>query len=90
MVHEFSNMTEEEDDGAKVVDVLPVDELLDRVILGRIQILAVKRSFLYLATVLLFCVVLTQQRSLSDNFELEHSIEVNELSDDNSRLSCTH
>jgi hypothetical protein len=78
MVHDFNaDTTTEEDELAEMMtEVLPVDELLDRVMLRRVRVSAVERSIVFLFFNFIYCTCLIMQRSLSDSFELESALKV--------------
>jgi hypothetical protein len=77
MVHDFNVGPEDDEfEERNLVEVLPVDELLDRVMLRRVRMSAVRRSILFLLFNFLFCTSLIMQRSLSDSFELESALKV--------------
>jgi len=76
MVHDFNAIPEDEDMQQLATEVLPVDELLDRVMLRRVRVSAVERSILFLLFNFLYCACLIMQRSLSDSYELESALKV--------------
>jgi len=73
MIHIFDENSED-DEEIKVVDLLPVDELLDRVTLKRVRIAAVERSLVFLFFLFLYCATLYLQRSLADSYQLEAAL----------------
>ena len=72
MVHAFDEKDDEED--ASIVELLPVDELLDRVMLKRVRIAAVERSLVFLFFLFVYCGALYLQRSLADSYQLEAAL----------------
>jgi hypothetical protein len=75
MVHDFET-NEEEDGFIEQSELLPVDELLDRVMLRRVRIAAVERGILSLMFIFLMCSCLILQRSLADAYQLESALKV--------------
>lgn len=73
MVHEYQDDANE-DEEVEEVQLLPVDELLDRAMLRRVRIAAVNRSVLFLVFILLYCTMLVLQRDLADSYELESAL----------------
>ena len=77
MVHNFESIKEEGDDSViEEVDVLPVDELLDRVMLRQVRVAAVERGLFFLLCIFLHCACLIMQRSLANAYELESALKV--------------
>jgi len=74
MVHEFAENADDDDEEIKVVDLLLVNELLDRVTLKRVRIAAVERSLVFLFFLFIYCATLYLQRSLADSYELEAAL----------------
>jgi len=72
MIHSFND--NDDDDEEEIVDLLPVDELLDRVTLKRVRIAAVERSLVFLFFLFVYCATLYLQRSLADSYELEAAL----------------
>jgi hypothetical protein len=72
MVHAFAEKVD--DDEEIEVEMLPVDELLDRVMLKRVRMVAVQRSLVFLGFLFLYCSALYLQRSLADSYELEAAL----------------
>jgi len=73
MVHDFEK---EEDDFTEQSELLPVDELLDRVMIRRVRIAAVERGMISLLFIFLFCSCFVLQRSLADAYQLESALKV--------------
>jgi hypothetical protein len=77
MVHDFNASSPEDEELAELMtEVLPVDELLDRVMLRRVRVSAVERSIVFLLFNFIYCTCLIMQRSLSDSYELESALKV--------------
>ncbi len=74
MVHDFGIL--DDSDVVESVDVLPVDELLDRVVLRKVRVETIERSFVFVVSLFLFCIVLILQRAIPDSNELETAIQV--------------
>lgn len=74
MVHEFTENDDDDEEEIKVVDLLPVNELLDRVTLKRVRIAAIERSLVFLFFLFVYCATLYLQRSLADSYELEAAL----------------
>ena len=73
MVHEYQD-DGNDDEETEEVQLLPVDELLDRAMLRRVRIAAVNRSVLFLVFILLYCTMLVLQRDLADSYEIESAL----------------
>jgi len=77
MVHDFETNGDEGDDGViEEVEVLPVDELLDRVMLRQVRVAAVERGLFFLLCIFLHCACLIMQRSLANAYELESALKI--------------
>jgi hypothetical protein len=72
MIHTFNENDNDEEEN--MVELLPVDELLDRVMLKRVRIAAVERSLVFLFFLFVYCGALYLQRSLADSYELEAAL----------------
>jgi hypothetical protein len=73
MKHSFHD---DDDHDEETVQVLPIDELLDRVMLRRIRLEAVGHTIYFLIFLVLFAFVLVLQRPQPDILELETAIKV--------------
>ena len=64
---------DDEDDGQEQL-ILPIEEILDRVMLRKVRVEALERCLQFILATVLYCLVLIMQRSLTDAFELESAL----------------